>query len=441
MRYTAELGAFMDYTKCRKDDDFLKSLNAPQFSTSLALEPNTSSTIRLQSDASSLIYKKKKDTIRAIMNCLSESKWFIRAAEEVINKKEKVATVVQKYGFNSPEDRDALDKRIDIYHTMSNIRKDIIYHLELSNRVKEAVTEFFEENKQKDDIVQKHFSSAEDSQILCNYQKLLQECRIGAIIGIGLYEYDDIISYKDVFTFKEELSLLSFLKIWETNCTCSCRYCALEHLLSLAYITAYTKNKTYPSTWNVHKQADKQWLYNFEMRHSKEISVYLFCTKYRKSASSASQSPSFNVTILEPNTLSIYQTFEKIKLENDMQKIVKIYERFDIRQRITNFLNLSERLMSAAEEVLIIQKNLENVVKTYEITSEEEHRILISIIFILEQNNQYLEEKKEYENAVPRLLTFDGSVENAAKNYNINHKLLENEIENHKLPRKPYVDK
>lgn len=51
MRYTAEMSAFLHYTKCKKNDKLLTSLNAPQFSTSLDLEPSTSSTTRLQSAA------------------------------------------------------------------------------------------------------------------------------------------------------------------------------------------------------------------------------------------------------------------------------------------------------------------------------------------------------------------------------------------------------
>jgi len=56
MRYTAEMSKFLDYSKCRRNDKFLTSLSAPQFSTSLTLEPSTSSTIRPQSDAYPQIY-------------------------------------------------------------------------------------------------------------------------------------------------------------------------------------------------------------------------------------------------------------------------------------------------------------------------------------------------------------------------------------------------
>ncbi|XP_025264122.1 uncharacterized protein LOC112637794 [Camponotus floridanus] len=144
--------------------------------------------------------------------------------------------------------------------------------------------------------------------------------------------------------------------------------------------------------------------------------------------SSSQPSLSYNVTnILEPHTSSKHQTFEQIELENDpknMQEIIKIHKRSDIRERITNLLNLSKRFMPAAEKFLAKKDNLETVLQQYQINSIDERRILHNIIFILEEHNTYLQEKINYENAVNSILFSGATIRYAAQQYNINPVLI-----------------
>jgi len=253
---------------------------------------------------------------------------------------------------------------------MSDIREKIENHLKLSDRVKEAVAEFFKENKEESVVTQRHFDSEKNLPILCDFfdkkinivkhkneylemkekvenavkeissskisevakkcniscQTLYEEYQKFKKLGKS-YAYDDKIPNRDVFTYRDERSLFLALDSWKKESTkvCRCRYCALEHLFKLAS----TKNRN-PSKGDSHKQAE-QWLYEFEMRYSEEISEYSSCCrKYHPLAPTSPSQPSlsYNVTnILEPHTSSKHQTFEQIELENDpinMQEIIKV---------------------------------------------------------------------------------------------------------------------
>lgn len=85
--------------------------------------------------------------------------------------------------------------------------------------------------------------------------------------------------------------------------------------------------------------------------------------------------------------------------------------------------------MPIVEELLVKKNIFETVQQKYKINSVEERRILHSIIFILEENNTYLQEKINYQNAV-RLTRSNVTVEDAAQQCNIDPKLLKNEIDN-----------
>ncbi|XP_025264120.1 uncharacterized protein LOC109609952 [Camponotus floridanus] len=140
MRHSAKISEFSD-SACKRKDKFLTSMNAPQFSRSVAkekdLKSNTPNIIPLQCADLQIynarIQEKERFTKRAeIVDHLSESKCFQTAAEEVINNKEEVVTVVRKYGFHSLKDREALDKRI-------NILKKKRKYFELKHKIEETV--------------------------------------------------------------------------------------------------------------------------------------------------------------------------------------------------------------------------------------------------------------------------------------------------------------
>lgn len=258
---------------------------------------------------------------------------------------------------------------------MSNIRQNIRNCLELSSRVQKALAEFFKGDKEKDVIAQEYFSSAEDSQTLCNtfetkinimkdkteylekkknyenaiedvYNKILdipgavkkykyvnekELCEeykkfLDLRISDQSYIYDKSILDKDAITFQEEIVILEKLNSWKTNSSCACRLCALEYLFHVA--CTYAKEKIHNLASDMHKQVDEQWLYEFETRHSEKFSsLLLICKQDYSLVSSASPSPSsFNITNISKLSI-LSETFEEIELESnpvDIQKLVEV---------------------------------------------------------------------------------------------------------------------
>jgi len=216
------------------------------------------------------------------MNHLSETKWFIRAAEEVVNKKEEVASVAQKYRFNSPEDRNALDKRIDI---LKKKRK----YLELKDKIEKAV---------------KTISSGNITEVAEKYnidKSILNEefKKYSVLENKDKYIYDPFTSDDKILTYNEESKLLEMLKMRLEDAQkkdsrvsyCYCWFCLLEHICKQVYINTNVLKRT-PIQWKTHEQADVNWLYEFEMRHSEEISKYLlpFCMTHSLESTSTSDS-------------------------------------------------------------------------------------------------------------------------------------------------------
>ena len=78
-----------------------------------------------------------------------------------------------------------------------------------------------------------------------------------------------------------QISILKFLKDWarreSSQDHCSCTFCALEKLLTLAYEFA-KQNYIGCTSWDTSRQASIDWLIDFEMRHTDEInnSFYSF---------------------------------------------------------------------------------------------------------------------------------------------------------------------
>lgn len=56
------------------------------------------------------------------------------------------------------------------------------------------------------------------------------------------------------------------------------------YLLSLAYQFVQENNKSYLKAWDIYKQADEEWLIDFEMAHSKELSrIFPYDGVYKES--------------------------------------------------------------------------------------------------------------------------------------------------------------
>jgi len=135
--------------------------------------------------------------------------------------------------------------------------------------------------------------------------------------GTGPYEYDKPINLNtEVFTFNDEISLLLRLRWWKKKSlsSCVCQICAMEYLLRLAYQFAQENNKSYPKAWDTYKQADEEWLIDFEMAHSKELSrmfphdgIYKECKREEESSlfneKSVCEMPS-NFNVLYPTNIN-----------------------------------------------------------------------------------------------------------------------------------------
>lgn len=191
-----------------------------------------------------------------IRNHIKLSKYLDKVAIEVLNKKEQV-NVVTYYFF---KDRHLLNKKINILKTKKK-------YFESKYKFKAAINDIL--SKQKISDVAKKYN-IDEQELYIEYEKFHTNRKIKRS-----YEYDKITD-NGVFTFIEEFSLLQDLIFWKINfrngCVCCC--CALEFLLYWGYTFAITKKKKYPPTWDIYKQADEKWLYEFEMRHTREISRF-----------------------------------------------------------------------------------------------------------------------------------------------------------------------
>jgi len=216
------------------------------------------------------------------------SKWLDDAATEVLNnniQENVIATYIHL------ADRHTLNKKIDILKKKNE-------YFESKNKFKAAVHDILFKQLKISDVAKQH--NIDEQELYREYGKFNQSKRS--------YQYDKVTSDNGVFTFIDEFSLLQDLHFWETNVQngCLCCICALEYLLKYAYTFALKKKKKYPPTWDKYKQADKKWLYEFEMRYSKKILKFFssVCIKDMLRSTSAWQSIE---NISKPSTSSIYQ--------------------------------------------------------------------------------------------------------------------------------------
>lgn len=193
-----------------------------------------------------------------IKNHLHLTKQFNEIALEVLCKNKQENVVAEKY-FNFVESRQLFNKKIDI------LRKKKKY-FESKYKFEAAIKNILSKQLSISDAAKQY--KIDEQELHEEYEKFNQ-------LGV-LYQYDKITD-NGVFTFIEEYSLLQYLNFRKTTNPhnfCFCCYCALEFLLYLAYEFAYKNKKKYPFTWDIYKRADEVWLYEFEMRHSEEISMF-----------------------------------------------------------------------------------------------------------------------------------------------------------------------
>jgi len=215
-------------------------------------------------------------------------KWLDDVATNVLNnniQENVIATYIHL------ADRHTLNKKI-------NILKKKNEYFESKNKFKAAVNDILSKQLKISDVAKQH--NIDEQELYKEYEKFNQ--------SKSSYQYDKVTSDNGVFTFIEEFSLLQDLHFWKTNVQngCLCCICALEYLFYWAYTFAFTNKKKYPPTWNIYKQADEKWLYEFEMRHSKEILKFFSCVCIKDMLRSTSAWQSIE-NISKPSTSSIYQ--------------------------------------------------------------------------------------------------------------------------------------
>jgi len=190
-----------------------------------------------------------------IIDHLNLSDRLQKAAVEIVNKKENVATVAQKYGFNSKKDREILNKKIKIVNKQNQyflLRREIYNYLYL------LVSKLLYNLK--------HIHSVPHETLL-DENKKYEESRIA-------YKYDDYVSCHKVLTYNDEFSLLEKLYIWKTKSqSCTCQVCALENAFYLNYIFANI-NELEPQIWE-NEMIHGNWICEFEMRYTADISEFL----------------------------------------------------------------------------------------------------------------------------------------------------------------------
>jgi len=245
------------------------------------------------------------DVRKKIREYLNLSNRLEKAAENVLNKKINVATVAEKYGFNKKE-RKILKQKIYIL-------EDRKKYLALKDNIDKAIIKILNDRK-KYNVKESLLMAARKYNI--TYEILEREfdkfCRLKIT-----YKFDQPVKH-GVFTFIEEFSLLEKLHLWKTTTQdCICQICALECVLKLAYIFANISKKEL-LTWE-NNMMRENWICEFQMRHSKEISKfsnYSDCRKVKLLTSkrmSASQ-PFVVENISKPSTSSIPQVAEQREL-------------------------------------------------------------------------------------------------------------------------------
>ncbi|KMQ89247.1 wd40 repeat-containing protein [Lasius niger] len=170
-------------------------------------------------------------------------------------KNKKILEVASKYGFTNTK----LKQKVKILRE----KKDYL----VSKKKIESIVEKMQDVQCTDsvkDICEKHnLKSTLISTELRKYRRLH-----------GRYQYDKPIRCHGYFTYLNEFSMLEHLKTWKQTdriSSCHCKTCALEYLPKWAYIFAKDQKIDYRNSWDTKKEANVEWVLEFEMRHYNEI--------------------------------------------------------------------------------------------------------------------------------------------------------------------------
>lgn len=237
-----------------------------------------------------------------------------KAADQVLNNETNVVTAAEMYGLNSEKDRNILYKKISILTARNK-------YLKLKDNIDRAINDILNYRKQYD--IEKSLSmAAKKYNIPC--ETLSSEFEKFCQLKI-IYKFDQPIQ-DGVFTFIEEFSLLEKLHLWKpATQDCVCQACALECVFKLAYILANIIKRNIKIWGNKIKR--ENWICEFQMRHSKEISKYSnYCTKVtklkvRKSLTSTSASQSFVAKNISKSSTSSTRQVTKQKKPNVLQTL------------------------------------------------------------------------------------------------------------------------
>ncbi|CAL1682322.1 unnamed protein product [Lasius platythorax] len=177
------------------------------------------------------------------------------AARRVINEKRDIHVTAKDYGLQYT----ILQRKVNILRRLYDYDEECLaYDMAITNVMygHKTVAEAAKVYKLNPETITKEISK---------HKYLLSKN-----ITKGPYEYDNFLVEGRVFTFQEELSLLSELRQWKykSPLPCTCLICAMERLPSLAYQFAKKKYILYPQTWDTYMQADEDWLVDFEMAHN-----------------------------------------------------------------------------------------------------------------------------------------------------------------------------
>lgn len=192
---------------------------------------------------------------RRIATHLKLSRRLDEAAEEVLDKNKYIASV-------------ARDHKLDFWllNQKVNILQFKKIQFDMKNKIESSLNDIIYNNISVSHAAEKY--NIDEEIIHANWQEWKNA-------ESGIYTYDTFTTDDQIFTFSQEFSLLKQLRQSTKNLNCNCRTCILEYLRSMAYrFVKQIIDKRCPIEWHANAKADELWVYEFEMRHSIEISKY-----------------------------------------------------------------------------------------------------------------------------------------------------------------------
>lgn len=238
-----------------------------------------------------------------IIDHLKWSNIFEKVPQDIIDNKE---TIVEKYGISSEEYHKRLEKKVEIKNKKEqyiNIKHEIdqLFSTELNINNDTYL------NQSNYMILMSKVIGIPNQTIKAEYTKYKE--------SIITYKYNDYVSSPKVFTYNDEFSLLEKLYIWEQESQdCTCQACVLENIFLLAYILANI-NKLKPEIWKK-EIIHGNWICEFEMRHSQEISKFSKYSECKKISAPQLLASSDKINVVELNTSSTIGPQSNLQFNN-----------------------------------------------------------------------------------------------------------------------------